>query len=39
MDHDEIGRLDGWRFHRDGVHLNSISGKILADLAQEFIGS
>ncbi|HUI90438.1 MAG TPA: GDSL-type esterase/lipase family protein [Anaerolineales bacterium] len=39
MDHDEIGRLNGWRFHRDGIHLNSISGKILADLAHEFINS
>ncbi len=36
---DEIGRLNGWRFHRDGVHLNSRSGKILADLVQEFISS
>ena len=39
MDHDEIGRLNGWRYHRDGIHLNSISGKILADLVQEFINS
>ncbi len=36
---DEIGRINGWRFHRDGVHLNSHSGKILADLTQEFISS
>ncbi len=35
--HDEIGHLNGWRFHRDGIHLNSRSGKILADLVQEFI--
>jgi lysophospholipase L1-like esterase len=34
---DEIGQLNGWRYHRDGVHLNSVSGKILADLVQEFI--
>jgi len=35
--HDEIGQLNGWRFHRDGIHLNSLSGKILADLVQEFL--
>ncbi|HYX48950.1 MAG TPA: hypothetical protein VE843_04370, partial [Ktedonobacteraceae bacterium] len=35
--HDEIGRLNGWRFHRDGIHLNSQSGKLLADLVQEFL--
>jgi lysophospholipase L1-like esterase len=36
---DEIGNLNGWRFHRDGIHLNSVSGKILADLVQGFISS
>ncbi len=36
--HDEIGRRNGWRFHRDGIHLNSISGKLLADLVEGFIG-
>ncbi len=35
--HDEIGQINGWRFHRDGIHLNSRSGKLLADLVQEFI--
>ena len=35
--HDEIGRLNGWRFHRDGLHLNSQSGKLLAELVQEFL--
>lgn len=35
--HDEIGKLNGWHFHRDGIHLNSRSGKILADLVQQFI--
>jgi hypothetical protein len=35
--HDEIGQLNGWRFHRDGLHLNSRSGKLLADLVHEFI--
>jgi lysophospholipase L1-like esterase len=34
---DEIGQLNGWRFHRDGIHLNSRSGKLLADLVQEFL--
>jgi lysophospholipase L1-like esterase len=34
---DEIGRLNGWKFHRDGIHLNSRSGTILADLVQEFL--
>ncbi len=34
---DEIGQLNGWTFHRDGIHLNSRSGKILADLVQEFL--
>lgn len=34
---DEIGIVNGWRYHRDGIHLNSISGKILADMVQEFI--
>jgi hypothetical protein len=37
--HDEIGHLNGWRLHRDGIHLNSRSGKILADLVQEFIST
>jgi lysophospholipase L1-like esterase len=37
--HDEIGELGGWRFHRDGIHLNSRSGKLLADLVQEFLST
>jgi lysophospholipase L1-like esterase len=37
--HDEIGQLNGWRFHRDGIHLNSRSGKLLADLGQEFLST
>jgi lysophospholipase L1-like esterase len=36
---DEVGHQGGWRFHVDGVHLNSRSGKILADLVQEFVES
>ena len=34
---DEIGRLNGWQFHRHGIHLKSRSGKILADLVQQFL--
>ncbi len=37
--HDEIGKLNGWCFHRDGIHLNSRSGKLLADLVQEFLNT
>jgi hypothetical protein len=29
--------MNGWRFHSDGVHLNSRGGMLLADLVQEFI--
>jgi lysophospholipase L1-like esterase len=36
---DQIAELNGWKFHRDGIHLNSRSGKILAELVQEFIWS
>jgi len=38
-DLDEIARLNGWRFHTDGIHLNSRGGMILANLVQEFIES
>jgi lysophospholipase L1-like esterase len=34
---DAIGQMNGWQLHRDGIHLNSRSGKILADLVQEFL--
>ncbi|HWB34185.1 MAG TPA: hypothetical protein VG753_02625 [Candidatus Paceibacterota bacterium] len=34
---DEIGRLNGWKFHVDGVHLNGRGGEILADLVQRFL--
>jgi lysophospholipase L1-like esterase len=34
---DEVARLNGWRFHTDGVHLNSRGGMIAAELVQEFI--
>ena len=36
---DEVGKQSGWRFHVDGAHLNSRSGKILADLVQEFVAA
>ena len=35
--HDEIGRLNGWRFHRDGIHLNSVSGGVLVELVEEWL--
>jgi len=34
---DEVAQLNGWRFHSDGVHLNSRGGIIAADLIQQFI--
>jgi lysophospholipase L1-like esterase len=34
---DEIGQLNGWRYHRDGIHLNSIAGEVLADCVQSFL--
>ena len=34
---DEVARINGWRFHTDGVHLNSRGGLIVAGLVQEFI--
>jgi lysophospholipase L1-like esterase len=34
---DEIGLQNGYHFHSDGIHLNSASGKLLADLVQEFV--
>jgi lysophospholipase L1-like esterase len=37
MSNDEIVRRNGWKYHRDGIHLNSVSGKLLADLVQEFL--
>jgi lysophospholipase L1-like esterase len=38
-DLDEVGKQSGWRFHVDGIHLNSRGGKILADLVQEFVAA
>lgn len=34
---DQIAALNGWHFHADGVHLNSVGGKILAKLVREFV--
>jgi lysophospholipase L1-like esterase len=34
---DEIGQKAGWRFHTDGLHLNSQGGRLLEDLVQKFI--
>ena len=34
---DEIAQRNGWRFHTDGIHLNSRGGMLLADLVQQFI--
>ena len=34
---DEVARINDWRFHSDGIHLNSRSGLIVADLVQKFI--
>ncbi len=34
---EEVATLNGWRFHTDGVHLNSRGGMIVADLVQEFL--
>jgi lysophospholipase L1-like esterase len=34
---DAIGQLNGWRYHRDGIHLNSRSGKLVAELVHEFL--
>jgi len=36
---DEVAKQNGWRFHVDGIHLNSRGGKILADLVQEFVAA
>jgi lysophospholipase L1-like esterase len=34
---DEIARMNGWRFHSDGIHLNSRGGMIAAGLVQQFL--
>lgn len=37
--YDEIAQMNGWKFHIDGVHLNTRGGMILADLVQKFLDS
>ncbi|HSW78027.1 MAG TPA: GDSL-type esterase/lipase family protein [Candidatus Chromulinivoraceae bacterium] len=34
---DEIAEMNGWKYHVDGVHLNTRGGMILADVVQEFL--
>ena len=34
---DDVARLNGWKFHTDGVHLNSRSGLIVAELVRQFV--
>ncbi len=34
---DEISLANGWKFHTDGLHLNTRGGMILANLVQEFL--
>lgn len=34
---DEVGRLNGWKFHSDGIHLNRRGGMIAADLIQSYL--
>ncbi len=36
---DEIAEMNGWKYHVDGVHLNTRGGMILADVLQEFLDS
>lgn len=37
MSPDEVGRLNGWKFHSDGIHLNRRGGMIAADLIQSYL--
>jgi lysophospholipase L1-like esterase len=36
---DEISRINGWKFHIDGVHLNTRGGRILTEAVQRFLDS
>ena len=36
---DRISRINGWRFHIDGVHLNTNGGRILVQVVQQFLES
>ncbi len=34
---DDIAAINGWKFHIDGIHLNTAGGAILVDAVQEFL--
>ncbi|HSX06442.1 MAG TPA: GDSL-type esterase/lipase family protein [Candidatus Saccharimonadia bacterium] len=34
---DEIAQMNGWKYHVDGVHLNTRGGMLLANAVQEFL--
>jgi lysophospholipase L1-like esterase len=34
---DDIAKLNGWKYHVDGVHLNTRGGMILVDAVQQFL--
>jgi hypothetical protein len=34
---ERIAERNGWRFHTDGIHLNTRGGRIVADTVQEFV--
>jgi lysophospholipase L1-like esterase len=36
---DEISRSNGWKFHIDGIHLNTRGGRILTEAVQQFLDS
>jgi lysophospholipase L1-like esterase len=36
---DQIARTNGWRFHIDGIHLNTEGGGILTEAVQQFLDS
>jgi lysophospholipase L1-like esterase len=37
MSPDEVGRLNGWKFHSDGIHLNRRGGMIAAGVIQSHL--
>ena len=37
MSPDDVARLNGWRFHSDGIHLNSRGATIAAELIQSYL--
>jgi lysophospholipase L1-like esterase len=37
MSPDDVGRLNGWKFHSDGIHLNGRGGMIAAELIQSYL--